>query len=138
METTREKNVKNKIKKAAKAVETEVNDESVALQQRVDQVRDIVEDIRDRAELAIHERPYLLPVATGVLGLGVGILIGSKLSRIMLLTAAGALMSERVREQIARVSRDVIQELGRDLDDGSGRSDVEDLEDIDNAEPSVT
>lgn len=136
METTRVKNVKNKAKRAAKELEAEVEakGESLALQERVDHVRDIVEDIRDRAELAIHERPYLLPVATGVLGLGVGILVGSKLSRIMLLTAAGALMSDKVREQIARVSRDVIHELGSKFDDAE--EELEEL--VDPAEPSVT
>jgi ElaB/YqjD/DUF883 family membrane-anchored ribosome-binding protein len=136
METTGVKNVKSEVKKAAKHVATDAKEERVALQERVADVRDLVEDIRERAELAIEEHPYLLPVATGVLGLGVGILIGSKLSRIMLLTAAGALMSDKVREQIARVSRDVIHEFGSKFGDAEG--DVEDLEDVDQAERSVT
>ncbi len=121
---------KNGIPRASTAkVEARVENAEVALRERVEPARDIVEDLRDRAEIALHERPYLLPVATGVLGLGVGVLIGSKLSRVMLFTAAGALLSESVRTQVAKISRDFIKDLGADLEAD---------DDLEEGEPSVT
>ena len=110
-----ETQAKNGITEMKQAAEKKAEHAEVALKERVEHARDIVEDLRDRAEMAFHERPYLLPVATGALGLGVGVLIGSKLSRILLLTAAGALLSETFRDQLARISRDLIHDLGDKL-----------------------
>lgn len=126
MDTTHTK-TKNGIGKAkiTKSVEDKVENAEVALRERARQARDLVEDLRDRAEMAFHERPYLLPVATGALGLGVGVLIGSKLSRLVLLTAAGALLSDTVRGHVAKISRDFINDLGDKLDDES-----EDIDEI--------
>lgn len=126
MEPTQAKNGITQAK-TTKALEEKMETAEVALRERVEQARDLVEDLRDRAEMAFHERPYLLPVATGALGLGVGILIGSKLSRLVLLTAAGALLSDTVRTQVARVSRDFIRDLGERLEEGEGE-DVEQIE----------
>jgi ElaB/YqjD/DUF883 family membrane-anchored ribosome-binding protein len=61
------------------------------LRERVEHVRDIVENVRDKAELAVRDRPYLVPVAAGAVGLGIGVLLGSKLTRLVLFTAVGAL-----------------------------------------------
>lgn len=123
METTQAKNGITQAK-TTKALEEKMETAEMALRERVEQARDLVEDLRDRAEMAFHERPYLLPVATGALGLGVGVLIGSKLSRLVLLTAAGALLSDTVRTQVARISRDFIKDLGERLEAGEGE-DVE-------------
>lgn len=131
METTQAKNGITQAK-TTKALEEKMETAEMALRERVEQARDLVEDLRDRAEMAFHERPYLLPVATGALGLGVGILIGSKLSRLLVLTAAGALLSDTVRTQVARVSRDFIRDLGERLEEGEGE-DVEQAE----GQPSV-
>ena len=123
METTQAKNGITQAK-TTKALEEKMETAEMAVRERVEQARDLVEDLRDRAEMAFHERPYLLPVATGALGLGVGVLIGSKLSRLVLLTAAGALLSDTVRTQVARISRDFIKDLGERLEAGEGE-DVE-------------
>ena len=133
METTQAKNGITQAK-TTKALEEKVEGAEVALRERVEHARDLVEDLRDRAEMAFHERPYLLPVATGALGLGVGVLIGSKLSRLILFTAAGALLSDTVRTQVAKISRDFIKDLGDKLEAGEG----EDMEDDMEGEPSVT
>jgi hypothetical protein len=100
--------------------------DETALKQRVEHVRDIVDELRDRAEMAFHERPYLLPIATGALGLGIGLLIGSKLSRIILVAAAGAMMNDEVRGQLVRASRQVL----RSIEAGSPSEDLEDVEDV--------
>lgn len=113
--------------KTTKALEEKMEHAEMALRERVEQARDLVDDLRDRAETAFHERPYLLPVATGALGLGVGILIGSKLSRLIFLTAAGALLSDTVRGQLAKMSRDFISDLSARLEAGEGE-DVEQME----------
>ncbi len=126
MESTQAKNGITQAK-TTKALEEKMETAEVALRERVEQARDLVEDLRDRAEMAFHERPYLLPVATGALGLGVGVLIGSKLSRVVLLTAAGALLSDTVRTQVARMSRDFIKDLGERLEAAEGE-DVEESE----------
>ena len=135
MDTTQGKNdlataAKKGADRAARAAEKTYDENKEAIQHRVDDVRDLVEDLRDRVELAFHERPYLLPVATGALGLGVGVLIGSKLSRVLFLAAAGAMLSDQVRGQLLQVSRQVIDNLTEGGRDGEGTqsSDIEDLE----------
>jgi hypothetical protein len=136
METTPRKHEKGKGSKHARRGES-VNPgvQEMALQERVEHVRDLVEDLRDRAEIAFHERPYLLPVATGALGLGVGVLIGSKLSRILLLTAAGAMLSDQFRAELIRASRRVLDEIRSTTDDENlGRGFEEDIADV---EPSM-
>lgn len=125
-----ETQAKNGITETAQAAERKIEHAETALKERVEHARDIVEDLRDRAEMAFHERPYLLPVATGALGLGVGVLIGSKLSRILLLTAAGALLSEGFRDQLARMSRELIDKLGA--------GETEDIEDIEEGQRATT
>lgn len=125
---------KNGIPETMHATEKKIARTETAIKERVEHARDLVEDLRDRAEIAFHERPYLLPLATGALGLGIGVLIGSKLSRILLFTATGALLSETFRDQIARLSRELIHDLGERL----GASEAEDIEGVDSGEPSPT
>jgi ElaB/YqjD/DUF883 family membrane-anchored ribosome-binding protein len=118
METTTQNQKNGTTKsKSIEAVEEQVEHVETALKQRVDQVSDIVEDVRDRVEMAIHDRPYLVPAAAGALGLGVGILIGSKLSRMLVLGAAGALLSETVRTQVLKAGKQILNNLAEDLDE---------------------
>lgn len=116
--------------KTTEAIDEKVETAEIALRERVEHARDIIEDLRDRAEMAFHERPYLLPVATGVVGLGVGVLIGSKLTRVLAMTAAGALLSETVRGQVAKIGRELMKDLGDKLEG--------DESDADEGEPSIT
>jgi len=116
--TTSNKNGVTK-SKGLEAVQDEVENVGTALQERVAEARDMVEDLRDRAEMAIHERPYIVPVAAGALGLGVGILIGSKLTRIIALGVAGALLSDTVRTQLFAIGKDLIKNMSDKLDEGS-------------------
>ncbi|MFO0738933.1 MAG: hypothetical protein U0270_23765 [Labilithrix sp.] len=120
METATHNQVKNgtaRTTKGIEAVEEQVENVETALKQRVDQVSDIVEDVRDRVEMAIHERPYIVPAAAGALGLGVGILIGSKLSRMLVLGAAGALLSDTVRTQAIKLGKELINNLAAEVDE---------------------
>ena len=113
--TTATKNGTTK-NKGIEAVEEQVENVGVAIQERVAEARDIVEDLRDRAEMAIHERPYIVPVAAGAVGLGVGILIGSKLTRMIALGVAGALLSDTVRGQLLTIGQGLIKNLSENLE----------------------
>lgn len=93
------------------------------LRERVEQVRDIVENVRDKAEVAFRDRPYLVPVAAGAVGLGIGVLLGSKLTRFVLFTAVGALLSDALGGEIKRLASDYIGELQNRLaDDETGEN----------------
>lgn len=117
METTTATETKNgSTKKSVEAIDEQVHNVEIALQERVAQVSDIVEDVRDRVEMAIHERPYIVPVAAGALGLGVGVLIGSKLTRVIALGVAGALLNDAVRGQLVNMTKDFVKGLSDKLD----------------------
>jgi ElaB/YqjD/DUF883 family membrane-anchored ribosome-binding protein len=133
METTQaNEDTSMKAKRKADQLQRGAKRDTAALEERVEHVRELVDDLRDRAEMAFHERPYLLPVATGAVGLGVGVLIGSRLSRVLFFTAAGALLSDTIRGRLLQISREFINELGDKVDTG------EDVDEIDGAGPSVT
>jgi hypothetical protein len=93
-----------------------------SIRQRVDQARDVVENVREKAELAFQDKPYLLPVTAGAVGFGLGMLFGSKLMRYVLFTAGAAIISETVGGEIKRMSKDFIEDLQDRLgeDDGEG------------------
>ena len=92
------------------------------LRERVEHVRDIVENVRDKAEVAFRDRPYLVPVAAGAVGLGIGILLGSKLTRFVVFTAVGALLSDALGGEIKRIAGDFIGELQDRLGEGEGEA----------------
>ena len=90
------------------------------LRERVEHVRDIVENVRDRAEVAFRDRPYLIPVTAGAVGLGIGVLLGSKLTRFVLFTAVGALLSDTLGGEIRRMAGELMGELQHRLGEGEG------------------
>jgi hypothetical protein len=93
------------------------------LRDRVEGVRDVIDNVRDRAEVAFRDRPYLVPVAAGALGLGIGLLLGSKLTRFIVFTAVGTLITDTFGGQIKRLSRDFVGQMQNRLDEGEGRGD---------------
>jgi tetrahydromethanopterin S-methyltransferase subunit F len=87
------------------------NGAAESLKERVEHARDVVENIRDKAELALRDKPYLLPIAAGAVGLGIGVLLGSKLMRFIVFTAVGTLLSDTLGGEIKRISRDFMENL---------------------------
>lgn len=106
--------------KKIQAVGEEAGDQ---LRERVDQVRDMVENVRDKAEVAFRDRPYLVPVAAGAVGLGIGVLLGSKITRFILFTAVGTVLSDVLGGEIKRMAGDFIGEFQNRLGEGEGEAD---------------
>ena len=96
--------------------------EQQGIRERVDQARDVVENVREKAQIAFQEKPYLLPVAAGAVGLGVGMLLGSKIMRFVLFTAGATILTETLGGEIKRMSKDFIEDLQDRLggDEGEG------------------
>ena len=87
------------------------------LRERVEHVRDLVENVRDKAEVVFRDRPYLVPVAAGAVGLGIGVLLGSRVTRFVLFAAVGSLLSEALGGEIKRMARQFVGELQTRLGD---------------------
>jgi len=104
--------------KKSKKIEPATEDAGVALRERVEHVRDLVEDVRDKAEVAFRDRPYLVPVAAGAVGLGIGLLLGSKLTRFILFTAVGGILSEVLGGEIKRMAGEFVGEFQNRLGEG--------------------
>jgi hypothetical protein len=104
--------------KQAKKIQAVGEDAAENLRDRVEQVRDIVENVRDKAEVAFRDRPYLVPVAAGAVGLGIGVLLGSKITRFILFTAVGTLLSDALGGEIKRMAGDFIGEFQNRLGEG--------------------
>ena len=106
--------------KKAKNIQKVGDDVAEGLTAKVEQVRDIVENVRDKAEVAFRDKPYLVPVAAGALGLTVGVLLGSKITRFILFTAVGTVMSDVLGGQIKRFAGDFLSEFQNRLGEGEG------------------
>jgi len=92
------------------------------LREKVEHVRDIVENVRDKAEVAFRDRPYLVPVAAGAVGLGIGVLLGSKITRFILFTAVGGILSEALGGEIKRMAGEFMGEFQNRLGEGEGEA----------------
>ena len=92
------------------------------LRERVDRARDVVDNVRERAEVAFRDKPYLLPVAAGALGLGVGMLLGSRIMRFILFTAVGTVVSDTLGGEIRRIAGDFLHEVQNRLEQGHEQS----------------
>jgi hypothetical protein len=92
---------------------------SESIKDRAARARHIVEQVRDRAEDTFREKPYMLPVAAGALGLGVGLLLGSKLTRFIVFTAVGTLIAETFGGELRQVARQLVGEFQKNLGQGS-------------------
>ena len=98
----------------------ETGREGEPLRRRVERARHIVDDVRERAEVAFRDRPLLVPVAAGAVGLGIGVLLGSKLTRLLLFTAVGTLLSDTLGGEIKRVSREFLDDMQHRLNESEG------------------
>lgn len=84
---------------------------SQSLQQRFAQARDVIEDVRERADVVMREHPYAVPLAAGAVGVGVGVLLSSKITRYVFMTAAGTLLSEAFAPQLKTIGKQVLASM---------------------------
>lgn len=103
--------VQNGPAKPVKAVKLRAKNTERRIRQRVDQAREMMEEARDRAEIALKEQPYLLPVAAGAVGLGVGVLIGSKITRLFLLAAAGVFVNDLMGGELKQIAKSFMEDM---------------------------
>jgi len=90
------------------------------LRERVEQARDVVENVREKAEVAFRDKPYLVPVTAGAVGFGLGMLFGSKLMRFVLFTAGATILTETLGGEIKRMSKDFVADLQDRLGEDEG------------------
>lgn len=105
-----------------KKIQKAGGDVAEGLRDKVEHVRDIVENVRDQAEVAFRDKPYLVPVAAGAVGLGVGLLLGSKLTRFILFTAVGTILSDTLGGEIKRMAGEFMSEFQNRLGEGEGEA----------------
>jgi hypothetical protein len=89
-----------------------------AIRERVEQARDMFENVKEKAEITFKEKPYLVPVTAGAVGFGIGLLFGSKLVRFVAFTAVGALVTDALGGEIKRISSDFMGDLKSRLAEG--------------------
>ncbi len=105
-------------KKKSKKIEAVGEEAALGLRERAEHVRDIVENVREKAEVAFRDKPYLVPVAAGAVGLGIGVLLGSKITRFILFTAVGTILSDALGGEIKRLAGDFMGEFKNQLGEG--------------------
>ena len=85
-----------------KSASAESDGTAAKRRQRIEQIKGQAMGLRDQAKSAFRDKPYLVPVAAGIGGLGVGLLLGSKLTRMVVLTAVRTLLSDTVTRELKR------------------------------------
>ena len=106
--------------KKSKKLQSIEEDVGAQLKDRVEHVKELVENVRDQAEVAFRDRPYLVPVTAGAVGFGLGLLLGSKLTRFIVFTAVGTVVSDALGGQIKKIAGDFIGEFQSRLGEGEG------------------
>lgn len=102
------------------SVEQGMEEKMEAVREQVEHVRDFALEMRDKAKVAFEEKPYLVPLAAGALGVGVGVLLGSKLTRFLVVTAVGTLLTDFVGTTVKRMGKDFLSELQLKLTEATG------------------
>lgn len=94
------------------------------LRDRAEHVRDFVEGVRDQAETTFRDKPYMVPVAACALGVGIGVLLGSRLTRFLVFSTVGAIVSDVFGGELKRLSRDFVDNLQLRMAEGEEGEDV--------------
>lgn len=124
-ETTKKRSKKEKAEHPVDIEVAGTEEIGQSLQQRFAQARDVIEDVRERAEVVMREHPYAVPLAAGAVGVGVGVLLSSKITRYLALTAAGTLLSEAFAPQLKNIGKHVIASVQSKIDELTDGEEVE-------------
>lgn len=87
------------------------------LRERMSEARDVATELREKLEVAVREKPYMVAAASCAVGVGIGVLVGSKLTRFLAFAAVGGLVSDTIGGEIKRLARDVVRDVQERLDE---------------------
>jgi tetrahydromethanopterin S-methyltransferase subunit F len=93
-----------------------------SLRERIGHARHVVENVRDQTKVALRDNPYILPLAAGAMGLAVGVLLGSRLARFLVVSAAGSVIVDAVSDEVRRVAGKFLRDLEGRLDDAGAEA----------------
>lgn len=95
------------------------------LRERMSEARDIATELREKVEVAVREKPYMVAAASCAIGVGIGVLVGSKLTRFLAFAAVGGLLSDTIGGEVKRLARDVVRDFQERLDETADEDDGE-------------
>ena len=97
------------------AVENAVEGAMDQVHTTVEGVQDKLVDIRESASILLRDKPYVVAAAAGAVGLALGLTLGSKLLRLLAVTAVGAVLSDQFGDAVSSRIRTAVTDFTDEL-----------------------